>query len=319
MFSILNPTFFNDSPFFTNYEYERQLKARQHQQQLQRERERQAMLQRLHRQQQWEAEQEELERERERRLREQQHAHSTKKRSSQKHQKKCTTRPDRATNSWTIIPRQTATPRSEKALGDYASSENEELPSTIPVATTQPSTPPSTPPPTPPPSKHRTFSQQDQEEAAAKIQRVFREYVARKSALQSLSTLSLLESNLHSLLPSESSHFLKTLTSNLILDPQNPKRLLMGCKQNLPILKLEEDLTRLLVSLDAVESFGVDKVRKRRKEVVKRVQEALAKVEEAKREGIRRAYECRMDVDGEDEERFETASEDDEDVGKDLV
>ncbi|KAJ3068117.1 hypothetical protein HDU98_008707 [Podochytrium sp. JEL0797] len=75
---------------------------------------------------------------------------------------------------------------------------------------------------------------------------------------------------------------LANISASLKVDSSTQK-LVLGAKENMPLLEVEEKLTKLLLKADTIESNGCVEVRNRRRMLVKEVQGLLDQVEEVKR------------------------------------
>jgi hypothetical protein len=167
-------------------------------------------------------------------------------------------------------------------------------PAPTPSPTQRPFTPPKSPKMT---TNNTTLATQaallrKQAESAEKIQSWYRNL---RTSQKSLKTINSLASQLTKLMPSTSTERqkrLQELTANCEIDPKSltgKPRLLLGAKNNMPILELEEKFTRMMLAADSVESAGCDKVRDARRQLIRKVQKCLDEIESAKTEAVRRA------------------------------
>lgn len=161
-----------------------------------------------------------------------------------------------------------------------------------------------------PTTSTRTPTPEEREEAATKIQTLYRTHRA-------LSRISSLQSKFESLkkdfiLPSSIDYSttdgaiitLKSDSTSPSSDSDEGTESYQGAKlafthTNIPIRAYDEELNRILTKLDGVESWGIKKVREKRKAVVRAVEEAAGRLEVAWREV------WRMYVEGGKEEKME--------------
>ncbi|KAJ3050927.1 hypothetical protein HK097_008101 [Rhizophlyctis rosea] len=115
---------------------------------------------------------------------------------------------------------------------------------------------------------------------ARKIQRAYRTHlINRRLAAPKLALLNTVASSLSSLI---STHRHAALTTPLKRTASGAVEL--GVKENMAFLGYEEQLVKLMIQADGVESEGLKSVRERRREVVKAIQEELDGVDRRRRD-----------------------------------
>jgi len=157
--------------------------------------------------------------------------------------------------------------------------------------------------------------------AARRIQRAYRTHLSHRRATSSkLSLLTTLSNTLSTL---TKTHRQEVLTTPLKLSETGTVAL--GVKENMAFLSYEEQLVKLLIQADGIESEGVREVRDRRKEVIRRIQGELDAVDARRKEvrhGVNRVQEGVVDsqvVEKEDgTESREIAEEDRMDMDRDV-
>jgi high-affinity Fe2+/Pb2+ permease len=128
-------------------------------------------------------------------------------------------------------------------------------------------------------------------DAAQKIQTWYRSLQSTRSKLAKLAQLS---TEISHLLPSNITdrlHHLESLTKSLEIDINTNSttaapRLSLGAKGNKAYLLLEEQLTKLLLAADSVESEGNQKVRDARRGLISEIQKRLDELEKVKERAI---------------------------------
>ncbi|KAJ3042337.1 hypothetical protein HDV00_007471 [Rhizophlyctis rosea] len=138
--------------------------------------------------------------------------------------------------------------------------------------------------------------------AARRIQRLYRTHLKQtRLTLSKLAILNEVAAGLDTLITTQREAALSTT-----LKFNKSGTIALGVKENMPLLGYEEQLVKLMIRVDAVESGGVESVRERRKEVVRRIQGELDGVDRRKRgmpavegkEGEGEGSEMEVDVEG---------------------
>ncbi|KAJ3307492.1 hypothetical protein HDU76_004631, partial [Blyttiomyces sp. JEL0837] len=167
---------------------------------------------------------------------------------------------------------------------------------------------PRSPKQTPPTPKYTA----KQIESATIIQSWYRTRHQIKKSLNKLTTLS---TNLVTKFGPESTwptYLSETLLKDIVIDPTT-NTIAFNTKQNRPLLEAEEALTKMLLELDAVESFGDLEVRDARRELIKSVQRRLDEIERGKRGVVERVVgkkaEADVEMEVEEEGKFRDGEE----------
>jgi len=123
-------------------------------------------------------------------------------------------------------------------------------------------------------------SSDEEEEAAAKLQRHFRRHLARRNALDKISSLSSSFVDRQSTFEKPSSFTFKSSPDST--SSTTTPRPLAFVSSNSPFLAYEDYLVDLLSKIDAVESGGDRQVKKERKSLVRKVEKELSRLDAMK-------------------------------------